>query len=205
MTKITIFTVNLEEKQKQIDSVCLNDTKVVNLYNLKHIKCNLKMKIEVQKALLSDLSTIENIYDYAREWMIKNNNTTQWALNYPSTETIKKDINSGFCYKCLLDNDLIAVFCLIPGEDPTYNKIEQGSWLNHLPYSTVHRLASNGKINGIGTFILKWCLNRDKNIRVDTHEKNFAMLRILQNTNFKRCGIIYATDGTKRIAFQKKI
>lgn len=40
-------------------------------------------------------------------------------------------------------------------------------------------------------------------IKVDTHEENISMQKLLKKNNFKYCGIIYLEDKSKRIAFEK--
>ena len=35
------------------------------------------------------------------------------------------------------------------GDDPTYQQIYEGTWLNNEPYGVIHRLATNGKQKGV--------------------------------------------------------
>ena len=42
-----------------------------------------------------------------------------------------------------------------------------------------------------------------KSIKVDTHEQNLSMQKLLRKNNFEHCGIIYLQDNSKRIAFEK--
>ena len=43
-----------------------------------------------------------------------------------------------------------------------------------------------------------------KNIKIDTHEDNLIMQKLLEKNSFKYCGVIYLLDGSKRIAFEKE-
>ena len=97
-----------------------------------------------------------------------------------------------------------AVFAMIPGEDPTYQVI-QGAWLNDRPYCAVHRVASRGEVRGLATRVLEWCLDQCGNVRIDTHDDNLPMQRVLEKNGFIKCGRIWAADGTPRVAFQKTI
>jgi ribosomal protein S18 acetylase RimI-like enzyme len=40
------------------------------------------------------------------------------------------------------------------------------------------------------------------NIRIDTHEKNVSMQRMVEKNGFKKTGIIYVKDGSPRYAYQ---
>ena len=91
--------------------------------------------------------------------MRKSGNLTQWINGYPSRELIIEDINRGINYVGQdEDNDIVMVFAFIIGNDPTYNIIENGEWLDDSPYGTIHRLASTGKYRGILKICIDYCL-----------------------------------------------
>lgn len=161
--------------------------------------------VDVREALPTDLTQLRDIFAFARQQMAKQGNKTQWPANYPSEDKLLQDIAGGYLHVCLFNNEICGVFALIFGEDPTYRVIEQGQWLNDLPYATLHRVASNGLVQGLGRFILNWSLERAQNLRVDTHADNAAMLHLLRAMKFTECGIIYVADGTPRLAFQKSL
>ena len=159
--------------------------------------------IFIRMAVIEDLSALTRIYDHAREFMASSGNPGQWVNGYPSEDDIKKDIRNESLYVCEgKDKNILAAFCLMPGPDSTYSIIQDGNWLNELPYLVIHRLASDGSQKGIAQACLDWCLERNSNIRVDTHEDNLIMQHILESYGFQRCGIIYTHDGTPRIAYQ---
>ena len=50
----------------------------------------------------------------------------------------------------------------------------------------------------------KW-QGRIKNVnslRVDTHEENLSMQRLVAKNQFQYCGIVYMADGGKRFAYE---
>jgi hypothetical protein len=101
---------------------------------------------------------------------------------------------------------IAATFWFAPGPEPTYARIEGGpGWLDDAPYGVVHRLASDGSVGGVGERCLGWALARCGNLRVDTHESNAVMQRLLARMGFTRCGVVLMSDGTPRDAFQKNI
>lgn len=164
---------------------------------------NSKQSIHFHTASLGDINKIMMIYDCARAYMRREGNANQWNGGYPSPELIATDIDCGHCYvgtdEC---GDIVAVFSLIAGEDPTYACID-GEWLNDLPYATIHRLASSGKVKGVLKACVDFCSALHANLRADTHECNRTMLAGLSACGFIRCGIIRIADGSQRIAFQR--
>ena len=99
--------------------------------------------------------------------------------------------------------EIVMAFAFIIGDDPTYKIIEDGRWLNNLPYGTIHRLGSNGKHRGILRACVNFCAEAIGNLRLDTHADNKLMRHAAEKLGFKRCGIIYCQDGSPRIAYQK--
>ena len=152
----------------------------------------------IRKSGLEELDNLMAIYSRARQFMQETGNGNQWINGYPS------DIENGYSYVCLdAENEIVATFYFRIGEDPTYARIDDGKWLNDEPYGVVHRLAGLGKVKDVGSYCLQWCFEQIPNIRVDTHHDNVVMQHILKKNGFLPCGIIYVSNGTPRIAFQK--
>lgn len=68
----------------------------------------------------------------------------------------------------------------------------------------VHRITTDRKTKGAAAFCLQWAFETaGKHLRIDTHEDNIVMQKVLQKNGFERCGIIYTDDGTARLAYEK--
>ena len=158
--------------------------------------------MNVRNANMSDLDKIMTIYRIAQEFMINNGNPTQWGLEYPARDLILSDIANNRCKVIEDESGIHAVFALFDGIDPTYVNITDGEWLNEEPYLTIHRIASDGKAHGIFVFALDYCKDLTDNIRIDTHQNNLIMQKLIERNGFIKCGIIYVGDGTPRIAYQ---
>lgn len=156
----------------------------------------------IRKAKLSDIEEILQVFEAAKNYMYNCGNLTQWEKEYPSYMLIEEDIKKDSFYVGIKDNKISFVFYFYIGDDPTYNIIVNGHWLNDLPYGTIHRIASNGTTKHVFNIVLNFCLTMCNNIRIDTHENNHTMLNNLEKHGFKRCGIIYIRDHKERIAFQ---
>ena len=94
--------------------------------------------------------------------------------------------------------------------EKTYDIIDEGEWLSNDEYAVIHRMAvdNNYKGNGSSAVIIKHiediCLKKGiHSIKIDTHEENISMQRVIKKNNFKYCGIIYVDDKSPRIAFEK--
>lgn len=157
--------------------------------------------MHIVKADAKQLPLILPIYEQARRFMARNGNAGQWTNGYPSAELLRGDIARGHLYICLDGADIAAAFCFRTGNDPTYAHID-GAWLNSLPYGVIHRLAAVRPGKGAASFCVQWCLAQYPNLRIDTHEKNIPMQKVLLKNGFVYCGIIRTDDGTPRRAYQ---
>lgn len=159
--------------------------------------------MNIRNASLDDMDQILTIYEYARAQMRRCQNPTQWGTDYPQREIIENDIRSQHGYLITEGSIPTGVFAFIIGSDPTYKRIEDGQWLNHAPYGTIHRLAGNGNQRGIFRACLQFCEKKIANIRADTHPCNHIMQHLLEIHGFQKCGRIYVADGSARIAYQR--
>ena len=156
----------------------------------------------VRKAKFDDLTAIMNIYRIAQDFMIESGNPDQWGHSYPTEDLIKEDISKEICHLICDDDVPHGVFALFSGQEPTYQYIERGKWLNDDAYVTIHRIASDGQAHGIFKCAIKYCKEISDNIRIDTHESNIIMQKQIEKNGFQKCGIIYVADGSPRIAYQ---
>ena len=72
------------------------------------------------------------------------------------------------------------------------------------PYGVVHRITTDRKARGTATFCLNWAVRQaGGHLRIDTHEDNRPMRKLLEKLGFSRRGTVVVEDGTERIAFEK--
>lgn len=159
--------------------------------------------MEIRRSTQKDLNEILAIYEHARKEMRLAGNPTQWGDSYPPIGIIEEDIRESNSYVVTEQGKICGVFMFRIGEDPTYQRIKDGDWLNKDVYGTIHRLAGNGKIKGIFDICTMYCESKAPNIRVDTHARNHKMRHLLERRGYQRCGRIYVADHSQRIAYQK--
>lgn len=162
-------------------------------------------KLQVRKAVLADLPVLMQLYDSGRRIMRRSGNLKQWTGGYPSEEVVAADIHRGHSHLCLDEaGRAVGTFAFIPGADPTYARIYDGTWLDDThPYATIHRLASREDAQGVAAACFDWCYAQLPNLRADTHRDNHIMQHILLKHGFRYCGIIYLLSGDERLAYQK--
>lgn len=158
--------------------------------------------MNVRLACIEDLPRLMKIFDSARAYQKSHGNPTQWPKGYPARQKVEQDIREGFCYVLENDKEVVGTFTMIPGEESTYQVIENGEWMDVTPYYTIHRVASDGTKKGVGHAMMTWCQQQCPHIRIDTHQDNLVMQHVIEKSGFTYCGIIYAEDGTPRLAYE---
>ena len=168
--------------------------------------------MEVRKATLNDLDAMMDIVIQARAYF-KEAGVDQWQNGEGPNETIlTNDINLGNSYVVEDEGKVIGMSCIIVGEEPDYDYIEGGKWLNDEPFVVMHRVAIDNAHKGKGVVSLLFkkaeelaLENGRHNIRIDTHKDNLSMQRTIQKMGFSYRGVIYLKNGAPRNAYQKEI
>jgi len=167
--------------------------------------------MKLKKSTIEDLKIIMSIIDDAKKAM-KDMKIDQWQSGDPNEAVILNDIKNGNSYLAVDEkNNILAHGTLIFGVESTYNKIIDGSWKNDKDgYGTLHRIATacTHKRGGIASFIFsafeKEAINKGIHfLRVDTHKDNILMQNLIEKFNYTRSGIIFVSDGTQRIVYEK--
>ena len=170
--------------------------------------------MKIRKSSLPDLPYLMPIFEEARK-TIAALGINQWQNGYPSEDVIKADIENGESYSAENYGNIIGTFAMILSGEPTYDKIYEGTWKSgneNREYLTIHRVAisvasrGTGVSSGIIKFAEDFAKGNGKNaIRIDTHEGNAVMRRMLEKHGFSYCGIIYLENGDARVAYEKEI
>lgn len=165
--------------------------------------------MQFRKAVETDINNIMNIIKQAQVYF-KEQGINQWQDNYPNIETIRNDIIDKNGYVLLKDNNIVATVAVSFDKEETYDSIYDGEWISNNEYAVIHRMAVDNNYKGLGLSsqiiknIEQFCLNKGvHSIKVDTHEENLSMQKLLKKNKFQYCGIIYLEDKSKRIAFEK--
>lgn len=163
-----------------------------------------------RKSEKKDVKIIMEIINEAKEYF-RENGIDQWQNGYPNEESILEDIAEGENYVLLNETGEILASCAVSFRgEKNYLIIERGKWKTENPYAVVHRVAVRNSLKGKGLSVIlmeeaeKMCRERNiKSIRIDTHEDNKSMQKLILKCGFEYCGIIYVADGTERLAYEK--
>jgi GNAT superfamily N-acetyltransferase len=159
---------------------------------------------------LANLSELDTIWEILQDAIAqrKRDGSQQWQQGYPNLETVTKDIQDGYGYVVVENEEVVAYAAIIFGVEPNYAEIK-GKWLSEGDYTVVHRVATAEAVKGKGVatqlFVLIEELSRSKgifSIKVDTNFDNQPMLRILEKLSYTNCGEIFF-GGATRMAFEK--
>lgn len=182
------------------------------------------MPTEIRKTAPCDLPAVMSLFDRARSTMAALG-IDQWQNGYPFRADIERDIAAGESYVVEKDGAIVATFMLMERPEPSYATIE-GAWRNapECPYAAVHRITvspehrlsrqSEATEKPLSALIMDFAKEKAKadgftgGIRIDTHEGNIPMRRMLEKQGFVYCGVIrlhcpgQAEDGHARVAYQ---
>ncbi len=162
-----------------------------------------------RKSNENDINKIMEMIEEAKEYF-KSNNIDQWQDGYPNYQVILDDINKGYSFVFIENDNIVASVAVSFEGKNTYDKIYEGQWLSIQSYCVIHRLVVDSRLkgNGISSKIIKKieeiCLeNNIHSIKIDTHKENLSMQKLLKKNNFSYCGIIYLESKAPRVAFEK--
>lgn len=165
--------------------------------------------MKFRKSVNEDINDIMQIIDEAKEYLRKQG-IDQWQNGYPNADVIKNDILNNDSYVFIKNNEIVATSAVSFDGEKTYDKIYDGNWISNDKFAVIHRIAISNKHKGTGiaSEIIKMiediCLDKNiHSIKVDTHEFNIPMQKLLKKNDFKYCGVIYLEDKSKRVAFEK--
>ena len=144
-----------------------------------------------------DIQRVLKITNDAKN-LLKKNGSLQWQQGYPNEDTFLTDIKNKVLYGIYQYNELMAYGAYILGKDINYIEID-GKW--DIPANekdlAIHRVAVDGNCHGkkYGVKILKYGIDYAKklgciSVKVDTHEKNKAMQKCINNSGFVYKGIV---------------
>ena len=167
------------------------------------------MSYNFRLAINTDVAAIWSILQQAI-LRRKNDGSNQWQDGYPNPDVVQRDIDRGYGYVLISDEEVIGYAAVILNDEPAYAAIV-GTWLTNGDFYVVHRIAVSDKFigKGLGKIILNFIeeLARKNNvpsIKVDTNFDNPAMLKTFENLGYKYCGEV-TFRGSPRKAYEKVV
>ena len=168
--------------------------------------------MEIRKITEQDINALLELYDEARK-TIALLGIDQWQNGYPSRQVAEEDLALRRSYAVVSDGELCGTFVLVDDGEPTYDVIYDGNWKtgnDNRNYLAIHRVAVAVRMRGKGvsTSIIEYAAAKARSLgrpslRIDTHEGNVVMRRMLEKHGFEYCGITHLENGDPRVAYEK--
>lgn len=165
--------------------------------------------MRIRKSTENDVHDMMKLISQAQHYF-KENNIDQWQNGYPNEDVILQDIKLQSSY-VLEDEKIIGTMFFSFDNDPNYSSIE-GHWLWDGGYGVIHRIVIEKDLKGkslANELIYYACgLCKEKQVhslRIDTHEDNASMRKLLKKNGFVECGIIYIDGILPRVAYEKMV
>ena len=164
-----------------------------------------------------DIDAIMAIIEEARS-TIAALGINQWQNGTPNRAMITEDMALGQGRVVTTDEgEIVGTFAVIYTGEPAYDIITDGAWLapdldgdGAVAYIAIHRVAISlaHRGNGISADIVCYAesfarILGKSSLRIDTHEGNVVMRRMLEKNGFMRCGTVYLANGDPRVAYEK--
>ena len=164
-----------------------------------------------------DIDSVMTVIEEARR-TLASLGINQWQNGSPNRTMITEDMALGQG-RVVTDDEgaVIGTFALIYTGEPTYIAVHDGGW--HSPdydengdfaYIAIHRVAISvaHRGSGISTAIIAYAeefarILGKSALRIDTHEGNVVMRRMLEKHGFVACGTIFLQNGDPRVAYEK--
>ena len=159
-----------------------------------------------------DAKQVAALWEQARAYF-REQKIDQWQDGYPNEESLREDMAGGESYVLEEKGEVVATAFISFRGEPDYQMIYEGSWENDGFYGVIHRVAVDAscKGRGLGGILieeaLRMCRERQAgSLRVDTHQDNRSMQRMLEKNGFSRRGNIYlGRGGARRVAFERAV
>ena len=170
--------------------------------------------MEIRKATSGDFSSMLELFEEARR-TIATLGINQWQNGEPAPEVVSEDISLGQSYVVEEGGELLGTFALMNESEPLYDSIYNGEWKSgneNKSYQAIHRVAVAVRVRGkgISSAIVDYAATHARalgreSLRIDTHEGNVVMRRMLEKHGFVYCGVIYLSNGDPRVAYERML
>jgi GNAT superfamily N-acetyltransferase len=172
--------------------------------------------MQIRPTTQNDLDAVMSIVEEARR-TIAALGINQWQNGSPNRAMIEEDISLGQGRAVTLNGEIVGTFALIFDGEPTYDIIEEGAWslpdrteTGESSYLAIHRVAISvaSRGTGVSTAIIRYAETTARacgraSLRIDTHEGNVVMRRMLEKHGFVHRGVIHLENGDPRVAYEK--
>ncbi len=170
--------------------------------------------LTIRKTTPADLDALLALFDEARA-TIAALGIDQWQNGYPNRAVLEADLALSQSYCVTIDGRPVATFAMLQDGESTYDRIFDGHWPrgdHNRDYIAIHRVAISVACRGqgIAAEIIAYAIDFARvlgrnSLRIDTHEGNVVMRKMLSKNGFTHCGTIFLANGDKRVAYEREV
>lgn len=167
------------------------------------INCKEVRTMLLRRAEMKDLPQIEQIILDGKAHLAAQN-INQWRGQYPNMDVLVHDINNGYNYVLVEDDEVLGTISAISGPDMSYQTLD-GQWMTEEgEYVALHRVAvsANHRGEGLSTKLFNAVLDElslnpmIKGVRIDTHQENFGMQHVIKKMGFAETGLVKVLNSS---------
>ncbi|MFC6323786.1 GNAT family N-acetyltransferase [Companilactobacillus baiquanensis] len=157
----------------------------------------------LRRAEMKDLPQIKQIILDGKAHLAAQN-INQWRGQYPNMDVLVHDINNGYNYVLVEDDEVLGTISAISGPDMSYQTLD-GQWMTEEgEYVALHRVAvsANHRGEGLSTKLFNAVLDElslnpmIKGVRIDTHQENFGMQHVIKKMGFAETGLVKVLNSS---------
>ncbi|MDO5301635.1 MAG: DNA/RNA nuclease SfsA [Tissierellia bacterium] len=163
--------------------------------------------LSLERGREEDLPAIHKILQEGAEALMADG-VDQWQRTAPGVRQIQLDLERQEQYVLRYQGEIVATGVLQQREEETYRD-RRGKFRLPAPYTTIHRFAVAEKYKGQGfgrefltLLIVESARLNFPSVRIDTHEHNEKMQRVIASCGFEAAGVIAVSDGD-RLVFER--
>ncbi len=167
------------------------------------INCKEVRTMLLRRAEMKDLPQIKQIILDGKAHLAAQN-INQWRGQYPNMDVLVHDINNGYNYVLVEDDEVLGTISAISGPDMSYQTLD-GQWMTEEgEYVALHRVAvsANHRGEGLSTKLFNAVLDElslnpmIKGVRIDTHQENFGMQHVIKKMGFAETGLVKVLNSS---------
>ena len=149
----------------------------------------------IKKCEIDDIEKISEFYDNVIIYLDNHINYPKWKYKiYPSIISVTDNINKGFQYEAIINNEIVASFVLNDDPEGSYEKAKWSKDINK--FMVIHGFAIKPELQnkGIGTKILEFCKEEAKRLGYEGIRLDVVPSNIPAKNFYIKNGFNYVSD-----------
>jgi GNAT superfamily N-acetyltransferase len=156
------------------------------------------MNLFIEKAKLTDLNELENLYNMVNDYLESNINYPGWKKGvYPIRQHALEGINSNSLFVARVEGKIVGTIILNHKAEKAYHNVRWSFESDYSDVFVVHTFLIHPEFlnRGIGKQLLNYAEEYGKNLkikalRLDVYENNMPAIKLYKNCGFNYIGTV---------------